>query len=36
VVPLFTPKNVDFVSARLGNYEYAIEYGMILDQAWVK
>ena len=26
----------DFVSARLGNYQYNLSYGILLDQAWVK
>jgi YVTN family beta-propeller protein len=26
----------DFVSARLGNYQYNLAYGILLDQAWIK
>ncbi|MBA3688841.1 MAG: hypothetical protein H0W81_08440 [Chloroflexi bacterium] len=26
----------DFISARVGNYQYNLAYGMLLDQAWVQ
>jgi peptide/nickel transport system substrate-binding protein len=36
IVPLFTPKNLDFVSARVGNYEFSTEFDLLIDQLWVK
>ncbi len=35
-VSLFTPKNVDFVSKRLGNYTYSDQFRMIFSQVWVQ
>jgi peptide/nickel transport system substrate-binding protein len=35
-VPLFTPKRVDFVSKRLGNYKFNAQYYWIVTQSWVK
>jgi YVTN family beta-propeller protein len=37
-VPLFTPKRAQFVSARVGNYQYnpATGAGVLLDQLWVR
>ena len=35
-VPLITPKVVDFVSKRAGNYQYSPQWGMLIDQLWVK
>lgn len=36
VAPMFTPKHVDFVSKRVGNYQWSKQFRMILSQAWVK
>jgi peptide/nickel transport system substrate-binding protein len=38
VVPLTTPTNVDFVSARVGDYQYSPTAGLpvLLDQFWVR
>ena len=36
VVPLFTLKQVDFVSRRVGNYQFNPQWGILLDQLWVK
>jgi peptide/nickel transport system substrate-binding protein len=36
IVPLFTPNNVDFVSAGVGNYLYSTAFGPMIDQMWVK
>jgi len=36
VVPAYNRSHVDFVSKRLGNYQYNPQWGLLLDQAWVK
>jgi YVTN family beta-propeller protein len=36
VVPAYNRRNVDFVSKRAGNYQYNPQWGLLLDQAWVK
>jgi peptide/nickel transport system substrate-binding protein len=36
VVPTYNPRNVDFVSKRVGNYQYNPQWGALLDQLWVK
>jgi peptide/nickel transport system substrate-binding protein len=36
VVPLFALKTVDFVSRRVGNYQYTPQWGVLLDQLWVR
>jgi peptide/nickel transport system substrate-binding protein len=36
LAPLFTPKLIDFVSKRIGNYEFSRQYYMLVDQLWVK
>ncbi len=38
IVDLFTGKKLDFVSTRLGNYQYspAVTANFLIDQAWVK
>jgi YVTN family beta-propeller protein len=36
VVPLFTLKSVDFVSRRVGNYQYSTQWGTLLAQLWVR
>jgi peptide/nickel transport system substrate-binding protein len=35
-VPLFTPKQIDFVSSRVGNYQFSRQFYMYVDQLWVK
>jgi peptide/nickel transport system substrate-binding protein len=35
-LPLVTPKWIDFLSKRVGNYQYNPEWGMLLDQLWVR
>jgi peptide/nickel transport system substrate-binding protein len=36
VVPMYNRRNLDFVSKRVGNYQYNPQWGFLLDQAWVK
>ena len=36
VVPMYNQRHVDFVSTRLGNYQYNPQWGLLLDQAWVR
>jgi peptide/nickel transport system substrate-binding protein len=36
VAPLITPKHVDFLSKRVGNYQWSKQYRMIFSQAWVQ
>jgi peptide/nickel transport system substrate-binding protein len=36
VAPLFTPKHLDFVSKRLGNYTYSSQYRMLFSKVWVQ
>jgi len=36
MVPTFNPRIVDFVSKRVGNYKYHPQWGVLLDQLWVK
>jgi len=35
-VPLFTPKNVDLVSKRLGNYQFSLQFHWLFGNAWVQ
>ncbi len=35
-VPLFNPKQLDFVSKRVGNYQFSRQFYMYVDQLWVK
>jgi len=35
-VPLFTPKQIDFVGKRVGNYQFSHQFYMYVDQLWVK
>jgi peptide/nickel transport system substrate-binding protein len=36
-VPLFTPRFADFISKRVGNYQYNLyDFGVLLDQLWVR
>ncbi|MGV1898323.1 ABC transporter substrate-binding protein [Agrobacterium vitis] len=36
ILPLFTPKHLDFMSSRVGNYLYSSQYSWLWVQAWVK
>lgn len=36
VAPLITPKHIDFLSKRTGNYQWSKQFRMILSQAWVQ
>ena len=33
---LFTPKHVDFVSKRVGNFTFSKQFYWLVDQSWVK
>ena len=35
-VPLFNPKLIDFISKRVGNYQFSRQFYMYVDQLWVK
>jgi peptide/nickel transport system substrate-binding protein len=35
-VPLFNPKQIDFVGHRVGNYQFSRQFYMYVDQLWVK
>ena len=35
-LPLVTPTVIDFVSHRVGNYQYNPVWGMLIDQPWVR
>lgn len=35
-VPLFTPRNADLVSRRVGNYQSSAQFGVLLHQLWVR
>jgi YVTN family beta-propeller protein len=35
-VPLMVTKDVNFLSKRVGNYQYSPENGMLIDQLWVR
>jgi peptide/nickel transport system substrate-binding protein len=35
-LPLVTPTNTTYVSARVGNYRYHPLWGPLLDQFWVR
>jgi YVTN family beta-propeller protein len=36
VVPLTTGSAIDFVSSRVGDYQYSFQQGILLDQLWVR
>ena len=36
IIPLITPKLVDFVSKGTGNYQFSKQFYMLVDQLWVK
>ena len=33
---LYNNRQADFVSERVGNFQYNLQYGILLDQMWVK
>ena len=35
-VPLFNPKLIDFITKRVGNYQFSLQFYMYVDQLWVK
>jgi peptide/nickel transport system substrate-binding protein len=35
-VPLFTPKHIDFVSKRVGNFMFNAQFYWVISQAWVQ
>jgi peptide/nickel transport system substrate-binding protein len=35
-VPLYNQENVAYVAKRVGNFEYHPQWGVLLDQLWVK
>jgi peptide/nickel transport system substrate-binding protein len=35
-VPLMVSKDVNFLSKRVGNYQYSPQMGMLIDQLWVR
>ena len=35
-VPLMPSKDVNFLSKRVGNYQYSPQMGMLIDQLWVR
>jgi peptide/nickel transport system substrate-binding protein len=35
-VPLFTPKHIDFVSKRLGNFMFNAQFYWVISQSWVQ
>jgi peptide/nickel transport system substrate-binding protein len=36
VVPFWNQRSADFVSKRLGNYQYSPQFGFLPSQAWVQ
>jgi peptide/nickel transport system substrate-binding protein len=36
IVPLFTPKLIDFTSKRVGNYQFSKQFYMLVSQLWTK
>ncbi|NUR86543.1 MAG: ABC transporter substrate-binding protein [Nonomuraea sp.] len=36
IVPLFQPKQIDFVSSKVGNFTFHKQFFMLIDQLWVK
>ncbi len=36
LVPLFTPKLVDFTSSRVQNYQFSAQYYLLVDRVWLK
>jgi peptide/nickel transport system substrate-binding protein len=36
LAPLITPKLIDFVSKRVGDYQFSKQFYMLVSQLWVK
>ncbi|MBB2744496.1 UNVERIFIED_ORG: peptide/nickel transport system substrate-binding protein [Microbispora rosea subsp. rosea] len=36
IIPLFNPKQIDFVSKNVGDYQFHAQFHALLDQLWVK
>ena len=36
LIPMYTPRNVDLVSKRVGNYQHHPLFGVLRDQLWVR
>ena len=36
LLPVYNRSDVDFVSKRVGNYQYNPQWSVLLDQLWVK
>jgi hypothetical protein len=36
VIPYINPKATDFVSQRLKNYQHHPEFGLLIDQVWLR
>jgi YVTN family beta-propeller protein len=36
IIPIASPRVIDFVSKRLGNFQYHPVFGLLIDQAWVR
>jgi peptide/nickel transport system substrate-binding protein len=36
VIPFMSPKSVDFVSKRVGNFQHHPEFDLLIDQLWVR
>lgn len=36
VAPLFTPKLIDFLSKRVGNYQFSKQFYMLVSQLWTQ
>ena len=36
IVPTSNARNVDFVAKRVGNYQYNPQWGVLLDQLWIR
>ena len=36
VAPLITPKKIDFISKRVGNYQFSKQFYMVISQLWVQ
>lgn len=36
IAPLFTPKLIDFVSTRVGNYQFSKQFYMLVSQLWTQ
>ena len=36
IAPLFTPKHVDFMSERVGNFIFSNQFYWVIPQSWVQ